>query len=87
MKEKVYRKCVIKKGDSNLSGFYPNDIHGVFAFRKNDYMMFGTKKGAKRHIKYIKKSISKKDNQNRWGDELSKKYKNISTKLNVVCER
>jgi len=81
----AYRKCVIRKGDNNLSGFYPNNIRGVFKFRKNDWMMFGSKKEAKRKLKHIQKEIYNKSNRDRWGEKISKSYLNTYKKLRAVC--
>lgn len=83
----MYRKCVIKKGNSNLSGFYPNAIPGVFAFRKRDWYMFGTKKQAKKFLKGVKKEVYNKSNQNRWGEKYTKKHLSNAKKLKIYCEK
>ena len=82
-----YRKCTIVKNGRPLSGFYPNDIKGVFAFRQRDYMMFGSKKQAKRKLKYIENEVYNKSNQERWGEKITKSHVNTYKKLRAVCPR
>ena len=67
-----------------LSGFYPNEIQGVFSFRKDDYYSYSSEKEAFKHLKYIKKAVNNKDDQKRWGDKYTKLHLSKAKKLRVI---
>jgi len=78
-------KCSITKNGRPLSGFYPNGINDVFKFRKNDYMSFSTQKEANGKLKSIKRELSDKSNQERYGEKVTKQHLNTYKKLKVGC--
>ncbi len=59
-------------GSKKLSGFYPNDIRGVFSFRKNDCYSFQTIQEAQDFINYINLSVNKPENKERYGNMQNK---------------
>jgi len=76
---------VVYSGSKKLSGFYPNDLPSVFAFRKNDYTFFETANDARNFLKYVKKEINNPDNLKRYGS-YAKKHQSVARNLYVVDE-
>jgi hypothetical protein len=72
----TYKECVV-------SGFYPNDINGVFGFHKN-YMYFESEQEAQKKINYIKQEVNNIDNIKRWEHKLATKYINMSNNLEII---
>lgn len=66
-----------------MSGFYPNDIQGVFAFRKRDWWSPSTKEQAFDRIKGIREAVNDPDNVKRYGS-YAKKHQSIARNLYVV---
>jgi hypothetical protein len=71
----------IYSGSKKLSGFYPNGLQTVFAFRKNDFMTFYTKEKAEKAIRYMKKEVA--NESERYG-MYAKKHQSIARNLKVV---
>ena len=77
---KMTEKYYVYSGSRALSGFYPNDIPGVFAFRRNDRLVFDNKKKADMFIKNAQKEVNSKENQERYGPYA----KNLRHVLNAI---
>jgi hypothetical protein len=75
-------KYVIMRGSKKLSGFYPNGISDVFAFRKNDWMFFDTKEQAERFISNAKEIVEQ--NASRYGEKYAKLNRSIARNLKAV---
>lgn len=69
-------KYYLKRGSKRLSGFYPNDIPGVFAFRKNDFYCFSTWSEANNFLVRINKEVNEVANISRYG-----KYAKLNTSI------
>ena len=78
-KESLQESYMIVSGSRPLSGFYPNDIQGVFAFRGGDYMIFSSEQEAKKFIKEIEKEVNDKDNIDRYGNYANKHQSTAKT--------
>ena len=80
------KQYIIYRGSKRLSGFYPNDISGVFAFRLHDRYSFDTKKEAIEFIQYIKKEVKNKNNIRRWGSKYTKQHQSVARNLKIYID-
>jgi hypothetical protein len=69
-------KYYIKRGSKRLSGFYPNDIPSVFAFRRNDFYCFSTWSEANDFLIRVNKEVNSPENVLRYG-----KYAKLNTSI------
>ena len=72
----------VYSGSRALSGYYPGDIPGVFAFRRNDRISFENKEDGEQFIKRVNKEVNQKDNQERYG-KYAKKHSSTAKNLYV----
>jgi hypothetical protein len=71
---------VIMSGSRKLSGFYPNGLSDVFAFRRNDWYGFRSKQVAEEFISVIRKRIERE--KGRYG-KYAKLYESIAENLKI----
>jgi hypothetical protein len=77
------QKYYIYRGSKGLSGYYVNDIQGVFAFRRNDFITFKNQKDAENFIIRVRKEVNSKQNQLRYGLKYAKINSSIARNLYV----
>lgn len=73
-------KYQVVRGQKSLSGFYPNDISGVFAFRTRDWYSFETREDAEQFIMGIRKEINIPENIKRYG-KYAKQHQSVARNL------
>lgn len=80
----MVKRYTIYRGNRRLSGFYPNGLKDVFAFRRNDWFSFETKEEAENFITRIKQSIE--EEKERYGEKYYKLYSSIARNLKIYME-
>ena len=79
-------KYYIKSGQRVLSGFYPNDIPGVFAFRKYDFYCFDTWSEANDFLSRVISEVNEQSNVLRYG-KYAKKHQSLAKNLKITLGR
>jgi len=81
---KNYYYIIINKRGTSLDAFHPNNIPSVFKFSNSSWYSFSVKSDAEDMMKYIKREIKNKDNQQRWGKRYTNCYVDAVKGLRIV---
>jgi len=81
--EDCKKRYYIMSGWKILSGFYPNDVNNVFAFREGDLMSFDSKDEVVDYINHIIKQVNEPSNVQKYGKH-AKQHQKTANKLSIM---
>lgn len=84
---KNYYYIIVNKRGTPLNAFHPNDIPSVFEFSNSSFDSFSTKSDIENTMKYIRREVKNKDNQQRWGEKYTERHIRTLKGLKIVKKK